>query len=406
MRVLFVAPYVPSRIRVRPYHLLRELVAHGHEVTLVCPARGADDARGLAELRSLCARVVAVPVGRLGVLRNYLQALPGQLPLQASHALDAELVAAVARELAANDIVHIEHLRASQVALAARALAGAAPPFVLDSVDCISLLFERAIRHSPSTVTRCIALADLARTRRYEAAYGRRFERILVTSPEDRWALGALAEPGLTKVVSVVPNGVDLAYFAPRDLPRDHATIVFTGKMSYHANHAAALFLVRELMPLIWRELPETRVLIVGAGPGPAIRALAGDGRVYVTGFVPDLRPYLAQATLAVSPIRYGVGVQNKVLEALAMGTPVVTARQAIAALTAVPEQDLLVGSSTEDFARQILRLLNDPVRQRELGARGRGYVERNHQWTLSLHQLEHVYSAARGVARPNPISI
>jgi polysaccharide biosynthesis protein PslH len=390
LRILAVAPYVPSPIRVRPFQLLRGLARRGHAVRLVCAA-GPGDEQAIAALRADGVAVAPVSIGRGARAAAYLRALGGELPLQAAHCLCDELVRAVRAELAsgAHDVVHVEHLRAAEVA----------PPLVLDAVDSISLLFERALRRSPSLRTRAMALLDLARTRRYEAAYGRRFAQVLISSPEDAWALEALRSahaelPGAP--AAVVPNGVDLAYFRPGP-PAAGETLIFSGKMSYHANAAAALFLLRAIMPLVWRERPAARLVLAGAEPGPALLAAAQDPRVAVTGFVPDLRPHLAGAAVAVAPIRYGVGVQNKVLEAMAMGLPVVAARQATVALAARPGDELLVADAAPAYAAAILGLLADPARRAELGRRGRAYVERHHSWDESVARLEACYAAAQG---------
>jgi glycosyltransferase involved in cell wall biosynthesis len=407
LRILFVAPYAPSPIRVRTYHLLRNLCARGHRVHLVCPA-GDSDAADLAAVRALGATVTTSPHQRSDALRSYLRALPTHLPLQAAHCLNDAFVGAIRAALAAApyDVIHVEHLRAAEVALRAVAGLPAAPPIVFDSVDCISLLFERALRRSPSFTTRLMAMADLARTQRYEAQYGRRFAAIAVTSPEDRWALEQLRERfhinGPASIV-VAPNGVDLDYFAPQATPRKPATLVFSGKLSYHANHAAALFLVREIMPLVWRSRADVRVVLAGAAPRPELQELACDPRVTVTGFVPDLRPYLATATLAVCPIRYGVGIQNKVLEAMAMATPVIAARQTTVALSAEPGRDLLTAEEPHDYAAAILELLADPARAAALGAAGRRYVEAHHTWAAGVAAFEACYRHAGGAAVLQP---
>jgi len=404
LRILFLAPYVPSPLRVRPFQLLRRLAQRGHTVSLVCAGGGPDDDAALAELRPLCERVVAVPIGRGARAAAYLRAVAGDGPLQAAHCLSPALVQAARVELARSpfDVVHIEHLRAAEVARAAVAGLPDAPPLLLDAVDSISLLFERAARQSPSARTRALALLDLARTRRYEAAYGRMFDHVAITSPEDRWAIELLraqhAElPGAG--VTVVPNGVDLEYFRPTGAERAAATVIFSGKLSYHANEAAAHFLLREIMPLVWRAQPTAQVVLAGAQPAPALLAYARDSRVTVTGRVPDLRPYLAGASVAAAPITYGVGVQNKVLEAMAMGLPVVAARQATVALAARPGQDLLVADSPTAFAAALLALLASPERRADIGAAGRAYVERVHGWDASAALLEGCYAAARASA-------
>jgi glycosyltransferase involved in cell wall biosynthesis len=393
-----VTPYPPSRIRVRPYQLLLGLARRGYTVTLVCPVRGLQEAQDLEALRAACVEVVGVPHTRAATLRSYARALPTSLPLQAAHNLSAPLLEAIraAARRRPPDVVHVEHLRAAEVAR--RALAGSGRQIVYDSVDCISLLFERALRLGSSPAARAMALLDLARTRRYEACLLGAFAHTLVTSPEDRWALQTLAASvgGAGRaLITVVPNGVDLEYFAPPDTPGEPATLIFSGKLSYHANEAAALYLLAEIMPLVWREQPTARALIAGAGPSRRVRGFAADPRVVVTGYLPDLRTAMAMASIAVCPIRYGVGIQNKVLEAMAMGLPVVASAQATVALNARPGSDLLVARGADAFAAAILDLLQDSGRRAMIGAAGRRYVERHHSWQTAIDRLERVYSLA-----------
>jgi len=190
----------------------------------------------------------------------------------------------------------------------------------------------------------------------------------------------------------VLPNGVDLSYFAPLAMPRESETLVFTGKMSYHANVASVLYLCREVMPLIWRDRPQVKLWVVGKAPPPAICALAEDDRVTVTGYVPDLRPYLAQAAVAINPIPYGVGIQNKVLEAMAMELPVVTSPRACIALGVKPEKHLLVAHSASTFVQQVSRLLDDSALRQRISAAGREYVEENHNLVTIATRLVGIY--------------
>lgn len=398
MNILFVSSYVPSRIRVRPYNFIKALIRRGHQITLVCGATP-DDSAALDELHHICKRVVAVEMGKVQLVANVLRALPGDLPFQAALSFGPPLLGAVQYEVMNHhyDVAHIEHLRASAVSDALQSL-----PAVLDAVDSISLLFERAFRRSPGFKSRAMALLDLARTRRYEANYTARYDQVLVSSPEDAWALRELArfaddEHVARENIHVVPNGVDLDYFTPQPLERFPATLVFSGKMSYHANVAAALFLVQEIMPLVWAQRPEVQLTIAGSAPPREIQALSADPRITVTGYVEDLRPYLAQATLAVTPLRYGVGIQNKVLEAMAMGTPVIAARQVTHALQVEEGCDLLLAQEAPDYAQAILALLEDEPLRRLIGRAGRRYVEQHHNWNHAAARLEELYAAAMG---------
>ncbi len=398
MQILFVAPYTPSLIRVRPYQFIRHLAERGHAITLVCVA---DNPAALTDLRSFCQRVIAVPVRRMDHLLAYLRAVPGKLPLQAAHCLIPAMVEAVTSAIDMDDyqFIHIEHLRAAEIVRAALRRAHQQPPALLDAVDSISLLFERTLRRGSALSSRIRALIDLARTRHYEAAYPHRFTAITVTSPEDRWAIEtlqrALSQPGGCPI-TVIPNGVDLSYFQPAPaVARQPNTLIFTGKMSYHANEAAARYLIETIMPLVWARRADVAVTLAGAEPGPHLRAYARDPRVTVTGAVPDLRPYLAQAAIAVAPIRYGVGVQNKVLEAMATATPVITTRQSTVALEVEPGRDLIVADDPAAFANAIITLLADRQQRQRIGAAGRAYVEQHHNWQQSARRLEACYAQA-----------
>ncbi len=402
MRILYVTPYVPSPIRTRPYNLIRELARAGHSVTLLTAATSPEEEDQASALREWGISVEVFPVHRVRSAWNCLAALPTREPLQAVYAyhpaMARRLVTLATPETA--DIVHIEHLRAARLVQAVRGV-----PAVYDSVDCISLLFEQTLRITPHWKARMMAAADLARTRRYEAHLLTRYAQVVVTSRRDKEALEVLARRYLLPAarpapITVVTNGVDLEYFRPQNVPREERMMVFTGKMSYHANVAGALYFAREVLPRIWARDPEVQFWIVGKDPPTVVRKLAEDPRIRVTGAVADLRPYLARAAVAVCPVPYAVGVQNKVLEALAMGTPVVCHAAALAGLEAQDGENVLRADNSDGFAEQVLRLLHNPELAARLGARGRKYVETHHRWSALAERLVEVYQAAAGDAR------
>ncbi len=210
--------------------------------------------------------------------------------------------------------------------------------------------------------------------------------------------------------IYVVSNGVDLDEFGfMRTAERAPARIIFSGKMSYHANVTAALYLVREIMPLVWECRPDAEIWLVGKDPVPALRALAtddagthtlnepGDRRVVVTGYVDDLADHVQHATLAVAPLLYGAGVQNKVLEAMACGTPVVATPQACAALSVTrgrrADGGLYPGNHCGRRADAVE--FGRPARRRWAKA-GRSFVERDHSWPGAAAQLEEIYAGGR----------
>src|SRR5262249_25081467 len=171
-------------------------------------------------------------------------------------------------------------------------------------------------------------------------------------------------------------------------------TVVLSGKMSYHANITAAHNLVGNIMPLVWERRPNVKVVIAGSAPTAEVRALGARHaqRVRVTGYVPTVRDYLQAATLAVAPMPYGAGIQNKVLEALACGTPVVASPQAVAALQPPPGEALRLAESPTDAAAAILELLDDAALRARLGAGGHEYVAQHYNWYAVTVGLESIY--------------
>ncbi|MCB0123138.1 MAG: glycosyltransferase [Caldilineaceae bacterium] len=439
MNILFVVPYVPNPIRVRPYELLRTLAQRGHALTLATLWQSKEERQEIAKLEDLGITVAAKPLPKLRALWNSASALPTRTPLQARYCWQPAL-ADLLEQLVAQEsfaVAHVEHLRGAAYGLHLRTIAartGYALPVVWDSVDCISHLFAQAAKRSRSLSGRFMTTLELARTRRYEGWLLDQFPQVLVTSKVDQQALCTLAKQYRTEPFCgnrvlptrrtetccekpvVLPNGVDLSYFRHRAAAQvqeqttsDTAdsgpppTVVFSGKMSYHANITAARYLVDEIMPRVWAQYPETRVQLVGKDPPAQIRALARtathgpngkpqQGAVEVTGTVPDLPPYLQRATVAAAPLLYGAGIQNKVLEAMACGAPVVTTRQAAGGMQAKPGQDLLVADDTQTFADEIVRLIADPAERQALGDAGRAYVEANHSWFAVVDRLEEIY--------------
>jgi glycosyltransferase involved in cell wall biosynthesis len=234
---------------------------------------------------------------------------------------------------------------------------------------------------------------DLGRTQRFERHMLEHFDRVLVASPKDLTYLRDRA-PSAERAsrLTLLPNPVDLEYFRPGTGPREPATLIFTGRLSDHANVAAVDCLVRRILPRVWAVRSDVQLLVVGQAPGPEIEQLATDPRVTLTGYVPDLRPYLARATLAVCPMVYGVGMRNKVLEAMAAGVPVLASHRAVDALDAEPGRDLAVADSVDDFVTAILKLLASPGDRSFLSARGRAYVSAHHSGSVLGRRLETAY--------------
>ncbi|NWG13808.1 MAG: glycosyltransferase [Acidobacteria bacterium] len=271
-------------------------------------------------------------------------------------------------------------------------------PVVWDSVDCISFLFRQAARSGRQWSKRLVTRFELRRTEKYESYLLRQFRHVLISSPVDRQLLLSLLPAGdlQAPAVSVIPIGVDSGYFRPNpEVSRLPATLVISGKMSYHANVAMVSYLIEEIMPRIWARRNDVRVVVVGKDPPRKLSALGRDRRVCITGTVKDVRPYLQSATLAVAPVIYGAGMQSKLLEAMACATPVVTTPLAIRALEGEPRRHLVVAEKADDFAEAVLRLLQHSSLREMIGRSGREYVVGTYAWVRVARRLADVYAEA-----------
>lgn len=407
MKILFVVPYVPSRIYVRPYQLIRGLVARGHQVHLATLTTAPDDQALLQHLEDEGVHVHAQEQPLSRSLWNAAAALPSRTPLQAVYSWQPALANSIAQLLAVKngappfEVVHVEHLRGARYGLFVHELRQQPAfahlrktPLIWDSVDSITHLFRQASQSSQKITSRFITRLELPRTARYEAFLAGQFDHMLVTSPVDKQAFQHAA--GATHdldSITILPNGVDLQYFQPDlQVSRVADTLVISGKMSYHANVTMVHHLVHEILPLVWRERPQVKIWIVGKNPGRSIQQLDSHPNISVTGTVPDLRPYIQKAALAVAPIQYGAGIQNKVLEAMACGTPVVCTPLAVSALQATAGQHLMVADQPAAFARAILDLLDNQALREKIGQAGRAFVETEHDWDRIAAALERIY--------------
>lgn len=396
MRVLFVTPYPVSRIRIRSYGFVSQL-ARKHDVT-VC-ALGMDESAqaDMQDLRRQGIMISGIQEKRAQKFLRCLGTLGTRLPLQVAYDAAPALRAAIRAQLSSGqfDLLHVEFIRALG------ALPDSLPlPVVWDAVDCISQLYEQGARFGATPMLRLIGRQEARRVRAFELEQLRRFRHVLVTSERDRQALLALARGGEAHEkrlaeITVLPHGVDQHYFSPRTGPGQAETLIFTGKMSFHANIAGVLTLVRQILPRIWKQRPGVRLIIAGSNPPEAVRRLAADPRIEVTGYVPDLRPYLERAQVAVSPLPYAVGMQNKVIEAMASGTPVITSSSACAGLQAVPDRDLLLADEPEAFAAAVLRVLDDRALWNSLVEHGLAYIAQHHNWEPIIERLTAVYERA-----------
>ncbi len=388
--VLFLAhriPYPPDRgDKIRSWHLLKHLARHGR-VHLACFADDAADAAHLPALReALGGRLgeAYVEVRRTSRPVALLKALASGRPASLTAFDSSSLRSFVERLIGTGDVGPIVAFSSQMAQFVPE---GAGAPFVMDFVDMDSAKFA-AYAEAQRGPMRWLYRREAETLFAFERKIAARADHSLFVSQAEAELFSEQARVGNVQALS---NGIDLDFYDPGAAfrPLDsapRALLTFTGQMDYAPNVDAVAWFVDQVLP----KLPDAHLAIVGRNPARKVQKLAGP-RVTVTGGVPDVRPWLAAADVVVAPLRIARGIQNKVLEAMAMARPVVASPAAFEGIEAEPGRDLLVADTAAAMARDIRSLLNKPVEAAALGQRARSLVERSYRWDARLAPLDAV---------------
>jgi glycosyltransferase involved in cell wall biosynthesis len=387
MRILVLSDKTLSRRLgdgLRVYGLFKYLT-NAHQFHLVSFCRDEDERDPeVAQLFASTTMVAAPPPRRSSWSRRFYKAMSGtdfkhtSLPMQSAIAkVIAETCPDLLLDIGASAIPNLP--------------TGPLPaPLVVDSIDEPLLREMRALRQG-SLADRAAHLYQCWRFWNYERdALGRAALNIYVSEVDAEVYRRFFPD----RAVAVVPNGVDIEYFSPLPQPMDPRYVVFEGNMHFGPNVDAAQRLVRNILPAMKERLPDVRVGLVGRDPVDEVRALASPD-VEVTGTVDDVRPYLARAAVFVCPLQLGSGIKNKILQAWAMGRPVVATPQCLGGLTAKDGHNILVRSEPRAFADAVCELLQDPERAAALGAAGRETVVREYSWQNQATRFESLLRSA-----------
>ena len=269
-------------------------------------------------------------------------------------------------------------------------------PVVLFEHNVEHQIWKRLCDNESSLLRRALLAIEWRKMRRYEAAACARSRRTLAVSESDREALAAAA-PGAD--VRAVPTGVDTDYFAPQAIAERPRSLVFSGAMDWYPNEDGILRFIETTLPLIRREEPEVSLTVVGRSPTPQLHAAAAGAGVRVTGTVDDVRPSIAEAEVAIVPLRIAGGTRLKIFEALAMGKPVVSTSIGAEGLPLESGRHLMVADEPAAFARAVVSLLRDPGKRRALGEAGRRLVEKKYSWAQVASRFESLLEEAAGQA-------
>jgi sugar transferase (PEP-CTERM/EpsH1 system associated) len=391
-------PYPPNKgDKIRAFHVMTHLAAQ-HDVRLACLIDDADDLR---HVEALSAKVADLAFERIdGRMRRLLstRSLVMGRSVTVTHFHRASLQRRIDEWIDQQPVdgVMCSSSASAEYLFRSRHWGGALRQAtkVMDLIDVDSTKWSQYAETAAPPMS-WVYRHEAETLGRYEQRIVRAFDRTFLVSPAEARLLGDSSDEGK---VGAFANGVDLSFFTPTHAPRGNAAgqgplIVFTGVMDYRPNIEGVEWFAREVFPGIRTRMPDARFAIVGSRPVQAVQALAEQPGVIVTGFVEDVRDWLARASVCVAPLLIARGIQNKVLEAMAMGRAVVATPQAFEGVEAQAGRDVLVAGSPAEFAQTVLALLADKPRAEAIGRNARECMEQRYRWASNLAVLDEVFA-------------
>jgi len=388
MNILFVChrfPCPPNRGgKIRPFHMIRHL-AQKHRVVVATLAHSQEEVEQGSHLANHCSEVLAeVEPSPMRWMRA-AGSLPTTVPSSARYFWSGSLYHRIqdlqTRMNLDAIVVHCAFVASYVKRVQARFR-------LLDFGDLDSRKWTDYAKYRSFPWSAGYAL-EAFKLGRMERELANNFDHCTVTA---RGELESYEEMGSSTPCSVIPNGVDVEYFRlSKNRASQSAVIVFLARMDYFPNVAGILDFVENVLPLVRRQIPEASLRIVGSNPSPKVLALGRRGQISVTGFVPDVRPLVEDAAVAIAPLNIARGTQNKVLECMAMGIPVVASPQAARGVQAVPGIDLLVGDTPHRFADHVANLIRNPALRLSISEAAHRRVATAHCWGASMRLLDEV---------------
>lgn len=363
--------------KLRAYHQLKQLSVN-HEIYLCCLSDKKVHAKAIQELSEFCKSVEIVQLNKMGILWNLFLALFSQKPFQRWYFYQRKAQKVVDRMIRDS---YPDHIYCQLIRVADYVKNYHSIPKTLDYMDAFSKGVERRIEHSG--IMKPVFKSEYKRLVRFEHLLFEYFEGKTIISEADRdWIMHPKR-----KEIKVVPNGIDTSFFQPIDKQAEY-DIVFVGNMSYPPNVEAAKVLVKQILPEIEKIKPGVNVLLAGATPSKQVLSLE-KSNITITGWVEDIRTAYADGKVFVAPLNIGTGLQNKLLEAMAMEKACVTTSLVNGSLKAKDGSEVKVCSMNKEFVDVVLNLLNNDTLRQEIGKNARKFVESNYSWSSSVKLLE-----------------
>ncbi len=390
MKILFLSPTVPFPLtdggRIRVFNLLKQ-IAEKSDVTLLALETQPTDAEGVAQLQQLGIQVHLVPNAptlprvSFGTLVN---AFLKRQPITVAR-YDLPVYRQKFRELVATenfDLVHYEMFHTAQFQTQVDL------PSVLSQQNVDSAIWRRLCGETANPFYKFAYWTQQLAFQRYERVLSPKFDAVTCTSDIDA---AVFQRHCAADTIEIIPNGVDVTHYQPDFTSEAPAHLIYIGSMDWYPNEDAVAFFADEVLPGIQDKVPDVQFSIVGGNPSARVQRLTEREGVVVTGRVPEIKPYFAEATVFVVPLRIGSGTRLKILEALAMGKAIVSTTVGAEGLDLKDGEEIFIADEPTVFADAVTRLLTDASLRRRIGENGRARVERDYDWRSigeKLHQL------------------
>jgi len=385
MKIFVLLSRIPFPIekgdKLRAFHQIRCL-AKNNEIIVCALSNSPVHPEAIKVLSEFCSEIHLIDTPKTGLIWNAIKTFFNGNPFQVGYFYrrNAQNKINSLIEKCKPDHIYCQLTRVSEYVKESKL------PKTLDYQDVFSLGAKRQAESS-SPLMKMFFMMEYRRLLRYEHDIFDKFDHKTIISLPDR---EMLPHPLRNQVV-IIPNGVDHEYFKPIEAKKTH-DIVFTGNMGYPPNIDAARFLAIEIFPLVLKQFPNATLLLAGANPSAKIRAIQSSN-ITVTGWLPDIRDSYASSRVFIAPMRIGTGLQNKLLEAMAMELPCITSMLANQALGAKENEEILVGNTAQEYANHIVNLLKDEPKARNLAEKGHSFIQREFNWEKSTALLEELFA-------------
>lgn len=392
MKILFLSPTVPFPLtdggRIRVFNLLKQ-IATKNDVTLLALETQPTDAEGVAQLQQLGIQVHLVPNASTLPLVSFGTLLKAFLKRQPITVVRYDLPSyrQKFKELVATetfDLVHYEMFHTAQFHTETLL------PGLLSQQNVDSAIWRRLCSETANPFYKFAYWTQQLAFQRYERVLSPKFDAVTCTSDIDA---AVFQRHTARDAIEIIPNGVDITHYQPDFSSEVSAHLIYIGSMDWYPNEDAVGFFTDEVLPRIQERVPDVRFSIVGGNPSARVQKLAEREGVVVTGRVPEIKPYFAEATVFVVPLRIGSGTRLKILEALAMGKAIVSTSVGAEGLDLKDGEEIFIADEPTVFADAVTRLLTDASLRRRIGENGRARVERDYDWRRIGEKLHLLYT-------------